>query len=267
MPDSPLPSFRAGVRLGPPPALRPDHALFLDIDGTLLDLAPTPEAVRVDASLVALLPELVQRLDGAVALITGRSIGDADRLFPGLRLPIAGQHGCERRDATGTLHMHAADPRTLARLRTLFADFASRHEGLRVEDKGASLALHYRQAPGLASHVHRTLRDAVAGDAAGGFRLQPGKKLLELRPGGRDKGTAIREFLREPPFAGRQAVFVGDDAGDEHGFAVVAARKGLAIKVGPGPTRARFRLPDVAAVRGWLAAPAADTTALHTEAR
>ena len=194
MPDSSLPSFRAGARLGPPPPLRADHALFLDIDGTLLDLAPTPEAVRVDASLVALLPDLVLRLDGALALVTGRSIGDADRLFPGLRLPIAGQHGCERRDATGTLHMHAADPRTLARLRTLFADFAARHEGLRVEDKGASLALHYRQAPGLASHVHRTLRDAVAGDAAGGFRLQPGKKLLELRPGGRDKGTAIREF-------------------------------------------------------------------------
>ncbi len=261
MPHSSLASFRAGARLGPPPPLRGDHALFLDIDGTLLDLAPTPQSVRVDAGVAALLPDLVERLGGAVALVTGRSIGDADRLFPGLRLPIAGQHGCERRDATGTLHLHAADRRTLARLRALFADFAARHEGLLVEDKGASLALHYRQAPGLASHVHRTLRDAIADGSAGGFRLQPGKKLLELRPGGRDKGTAIREFLREPPFAGRQAVFVGDDAGDEHGFAVVAARKGLAIKVGPGPTRARYRLPDVAAVRGWLAAPAAGAAA------
>jgi len=254
MSHSSLPSFRAGARLGPPPPLRQDCALFLDIDGTLLELAPTPQAVHVDAGLSRLLPRLQQQLDGAVALVTGRSISDVDRLFAGFAVPIAGQHGCERRDAAGTLHLHAPDRSTMLRLRDLFAAFAARHDGLLLEDKGASLALHYRQAPGLASHVHRTLRDAVASEGDHGYRLEPGKKLVELRPEGRNKGTAIRDFLREAPFAGRRPVFIGDDAGDEHGFAVVAARGGLAVKVGPGATRARHRLADVAAVRSWLAA-------------
>ena len=155
MSPSSLPSFRAGARLGPPPPLRADCALFLDIDGTLLDLAPTPQAVHVDAGLSRLLPRLQQQLDGAVALVTGRSISDVDRLFAGFPVPIAGQHGCERRDAAGTLHLHAPDRSTMLRLRDLFAAFAARHDGLLLEDKGASLALHYRQAPGLASHVHR----------------------------------------------------------------------------------------------------------------
>ena len=130
---------------------------------------------------------------------------------------------------------------------------AKRHPQLLLEDKGASLALHYRGSPELASHVHRTLRRSLAPDE--GYELQPGKMLLEVRPEGRDKGTAIDDFMAEAPFAGRVPVFVGDDLTDEHGFAVVERLGGWTVKVGPGRTAARFRLPDPAAVRQWLLAP------------
>jgi trehalose 6-phosphate phosphatase len=243
-------------RRGPPPLLHPGCALFLDIDGTLLELAPTPDSVSVDAGIAALLPALAHRLQGAVALITGRSMADADRLFRGLKLPIAGQHGLERRAADGSLHRHLPSLYGLERLRRDLTEFAARHDGLMLEDKGATLALHYRQAPRLASHVHRTLRAhlsaAVASEA--GWRLQPGKGILEVKPDGRDKGTVILEYMEEPPFSRRLPVFVGDDRTDEYGFIAVTVVGGWAVKVGRGPTNANYRLPNVAAVRKWLSA-------------
>ena len=245
-----------------PPALHADCALFLDIDGTLAELAPSPDAVRIDHAVAAALPQISARLGGALALITGRSITGADRPFRDLILPIAGQHGCERRDANGTLHLHAPVKATLAKLRKLFSDLAARHPGLLLEDKGATLALHYRQAPELASHVHRTLRSGTDEVGAAGYELQPGKQLLEIRPDGRDKGTAISDFMREQPFAGRLPVFVGDDRGDEHGFVVVKRMRGWSVKVGPGATAAQYRLADIAAVRQWLLALLPTTAAI-----
>jgi trehalose 6-phosphate phosphatase len=209
--------------------------------------------VRVDAHLTTLLPELADRLCGAVALITGRRLSDADRLFPGLTLPVAGQHGLERRAADGSIHLHKASMRGLERLRRGLARFAARHEGLMLEDKGATLALHYRLAPGLAAHVHRTLRTMLRNTPVSAeWRLQPGKRILEIKPDGRDKGTAILEYMAEPPFAGRVPVFVGDDLTDEYGFVAATHLGGWAVKVGRGATRAPFRLRDVAAVRSWL---------------
>lgn len=237
-----------------PPPLNERCAVFLDIDGTLLEIASAPDKVRVGPDLVPMLLTLRRRLGGAVALITGRSISDVDRLFPGMRMPIAGQHGCERRDAHGTMHLHARETATLQRLRTLFTEFARTHDGLMLEDKGSSLALHYRRAPQLAEHVHRTMRETVESTGTTAYRLQPGKQLLEVRPDGRDKGTAIGDFMNEAPFRGRQPVFIGDDRGDEHGFAVVERMRGWTIKVGPEPSRAEFRLADVTAVIDWLAA-------------
>jgi trehalose 6-phosphate phosphatase len=245
----PVPSSTA-----PPPPLAPDSALFLDIDGTLIELAPTPSSVQVDETIVELLPTLAIALNGAVALITGRSITDVDRLFPGLTLPIAGQHGSERRDANGTLYLHAPAWETLAKLRMLFTTFAASHPGLLLEDKGASLAIHYRQVPELADTVRRTVEQTVLRTAHGELALQPGKQLIEVRPDGRDKGTAIRDFMQERPFKGRRPVFVGDDVGDEHGFSVVRRMDGIAIKVGEGRTRAPYRLNNVADVRRWLSA-------------
>ena len=243
-------------RRGPPPVLHDGCALFLDIDGTLLELAPTPDSVRVDAGISALLPALAQRLHGAVALITGRSMADADRLFRGLSLPIAGQHGLERRAANGSLHRHLPSFAGLGRLRRDLKKFVARHEGLMLEDKGVTLALHYRQAPRLASHVHRTLRSHLAAALASesGWRLQPGNGVLEIKPDGRDKGTVILEYLEEAPFAQRLPVFVGDDKTDEYGFVAVTVAGGWAVKVGRGPTNANYRLPNVAAVRKWLSA-------------
>jgi len=249
-------SQRRHARRGPPPALDIDCAVFLDIDGTLLELAPTPEGVRVDAGIAALLPALARRLGGAVALVTGRAMADADRLFRGLSLPIAGLHGLERRSADGSLHRHLPSLSALDRLRGVLSQFAARHDGLFLEDKGATLALHYRQAPRLASLVHRTLRAHMTAALAfeSGWRLQPGKSILEIKPDGRDKGTAILEYLTEPPFAGRLPVFVGDDHTDEFGFDAVTIAGGWAVKVGRGTTNAQYRLPNVAAVRRWLAA-------------
>lgn len=238
--------------LTPPPSLGPEDALFLDVDGTLLELAPTPVDVRVDSEVAALLPGLHGVLRGACALVTGRALSDLDRIFPGLALPAAGQHGCERRDAQGALHLHAQDRATLARLRELFSAFAGRHDGLLLEDKGSTLALHYRMAPQLAAYVHRALKEAVDGLPDAALCLQPGKRLVEIRPEHRDKGAAIRDFMQELPFVGRRPVFVGDDHGDEQGFAVVQRLGGYGVKVGAGRTRALHRLPDVAAVRHWL---------------
>ena len=243
--------MRSASRRAPPP-LAEGCAIFLDIDGTLLELAPAPDAVHVDPALATLLPRVRRKLGGALALITGRSISDVDRLFAGFRMPVAGQHGCERRDTLGKLHLHAHATQTFQKLRTLFTDFARTHAGLLLEDKGSTLALHYRKAPQLAAKVYKTMSESVAASGTTMYRLQPGKELLELRPGDRDKGTAIRDFMAERPFKGRCPVFIGDDHGDEHGFKVVDALGGWSIKVGPGTTLARYRLPDVTAVRAWL---------------
>jgi trehalose 6-phosphate phosphatase len=260
MPDAALPPHhgtaapRPRARRAPPP-LGPRCALFLDIDGTLVELAPAPDLVHVDPGLASQLTALSRRLDGAIALITGRSIVDADRLFPGLNLPVAGQHGLERRSADGSIHRHRPSLPGVDQLREGLQRFAARHDGLLLEDKGATLALHYRRAPALASHVHRSVRAQLASSPHGrAWRLQPGKRVLEVKPEGRDKGSAIREYLREPPFAGRVPVFVGDDRTDEFGFAAAAAAGGWGVKVGPGATQARHRLADVAAVRRWLEA-------------
>lgn len=247
----------------PPPDLARDCALFLDIDGTLAELAQTPDAVRIDDQLAETLPRLARELGGALALVTGRSITNADRLFPGLKLAMAGQHGCERRDAIGTIHLHARGKETYVKLCKLLRGLAKRHPELLIEEKGAAIALHYRAVPQLASHVHQTLRRSIRD--AKGYTLQAGKMLLEVRPEGRDKGAAIDDFMAESPFAGRVPVFVGDDLTDEHGFATVERLGGWTVKVGVGRTMARFRLPNVAAVSRWLTAPIADAAPTSIE--
>lgn len=243
----------------PPPALRHDCALFLDIDGTLAELASVPEAVRVDQELVRSLPRIMRDLGGALALVTGRAITSADRLFPGLTLPMAGQHGCERRDAAGSIHLHAPHRKTQARLRKLLRRLARRHPQLLLEDKGAALALHYRAIPDLAPQLYRAVRRSLREDD--GYSLQPGKLLIEVKPHEFDKGTAINDFMAETPFAGRLPVFIGDDLTDEDGFASVERLGGWTVKVGGGRTRAQYRLPDVGAVIRWLLAPIHDAPA------
>lgn len=233
------------------PTPRLDWAYFFDIDGTLVDIAESPERVNVDAALRRLIETLHRSAGGAVALVSGRAIADIDALFPGSALPVAGQHGAERRDGAGTVTHHARLPAQFPQLRSELSDLVKRHAGLRLEDKGFSLALHYRQAPQLGGFVHRVMRSLHARRRKN-LHLQVGKRVVELLPAGSNKGSAVLEFMKEPPFRGRTPVFIGDDVTDEAAFAIVNRLGGHSVKVGPGPTTARWRLADVAAVRGWL---------------
>jgi len=239
-------------REGHPPLSR-DWCLFLDIDGTLLEHKDHPSEVVVDAALRSLLERLAASLDRSVALISGRSIDDVTRLFAPLDVPVAGLHGVEHRDASGTVHRHPIDERALHSAKAHLELVAAQNPGLFLEDKALSLALHYRTAPALAEFAEAAIRTA-ARDLGHRFEIQKGKMVWEVKPSGYDKGTAIDEYLEEPPFAGRTPVFLGDDLTDEVGFQLVNARGGHSIKVGPGRTRAQWRLPDASAVRGFLSA-------------
>lgn len=234
-----------------PPAPCIDWAYFLDVDGTLIDIADTPDAVRVDAVLLELIARLHRASGGAVALVSGRALSDLEHRLGALRLPLAGQHGLERRDAAGRLWIHAAPPAAKCAIEEALAPVLSRHPGLLLEDKGLTLALHYRLAPHLAAYAHRLMVRLTAA-AGAGLEVQRGKRVAEVKPSGIDKGTAVAEYLAESPFRGRRPVFIGDDLNDEHGFAEVNKLDGISIKVGKGASCARHRLRDVAAVRRWL---------------
>jgi trehalose 6-phosphate phosphatase len=242
-------------------------AYFFDIDGTLLDIAPTPDGVHVDRELCELIQRLHAATGGAVALISGRSIRDIDSIFHGDILPAAGQHGIERRDAAGYVSRHAFNIEPLARMRERLYDAAARHPGqLLLEDKGLSLALHYRLAPRLGGYANRLLR-SLQRELSADYVLQRGKLVVELKPAGKDKGSAIFEFMQETPFRGRTPVVVGDDTTDEYGFAMVNQLDGYSVKVGGGRSTAKWRLRNVRDVRAWVAralttdsgAPVADT--------
>ena len=229
----------------------PAWAFFFDIDGTLVDFADTPAGVRVDHAMQRLIVRLHESSGGAVALISGRSIVDIDRLFPGVMLPAAGQHGVERRDARGKVSYHSFPSQRLEWTHRQLTHEVESHPGLLLEHKGLSLALHYRRAPHLANYVHELARAALHRLGAR-YCVQTGKFVVELKPAGKDKGVAIKEFMQEEPFQGRIPVFVGDDATDEFGFAMVNPLHGHSVKVGPGATVAAFRLRSVPLVRTWL---------------
>jgi trehalose 6-phosphate phosphatase len=239
------------------PRFSADWALFLDIDGTLLEYAAHPQEVRVGQDLLQLLVGLRAATRGAIALVSGRSVEDVDQLFAPLALPVAGQHGTERRCADGTIHRHAPPLENLGHAAAALVRLTAAHSGLVLENKGMTLALHYRLAPRLRPLAEEKVR-ALAAELGDAFELQTGKFVIEIKPSGKDKGSAIAEFAAEAPFAGRRPVFIGDDLTDEPGFAVVNRLGGHSVKVGPGITRARWHLRDAAAVREWLAACIAD---------
>jgi trehalose 6-phosphate phosphatase len=233
------------------PPYAPNWAFFLDLDGTLLEIADTPDAVDADYSELALVGRLSQAAGGAVAVISGRALARIDQLLAPLVLPAAGQHGAERRDAQGVRHRHRFQANVLRPVAVGIRTFAAQHQGLVFEDKGASVALHYRLAPQLARAAQSMVREAAEplGEAV---EVQQGKMVVELKPAGCDKGKAIAQFMREAPFEGRVPVFLGDDVTDEYGFRVVNAMGGHAVKVGEGPSVARWRIDNPAAARAWL---------------
>lgn len=227
-------------------------AFFLDFDGTLVDLAPTPDAVLVPDALKHLLATLRDAADGALAIVSGRSIESIDALLAPLVLPVAGLHGAEWRDAQGAcVRQFDADAR-LPQMQAVLEAAVRAHPGMLLETKQISLALHYRNAPEREAQALEAVQRAIA-PFADAFVLQPGKMVFEIKPAGVDKGRAIESLLAGTPFAGRTPCFAGDDLTDEAGFAVVNARGGLSIKIGEGNTVAHTRLPSVAHLLAWLA--------------
>jgi trehalose 6-phosphate phosphatase len=235
------------------PAWDVRRALFLDVDGTLLEIMRHPDDVHAGPRLKHLLAAASESLGGALALVSGRTIASLDRMFAPLRFPAAGMHGLERRDANGAVHHPEGDADRLAAARRGLIDFVQSVAGLQLEDKGAALALHYRNAPALEDECRHRIENAR--EAAGeDFHVQQGKMVLELKPSGRNKGTAIAAFMDEAPFHGRQPVFIGDDFTDEDGFRAVNEMGGLSIRVGEAPgSVARLVAADVSEILDWLA--------------
>lgn len=227
-------------------------AVFLDFDGTLVNIAERPDLVHVPATLLTTIQAVHDCLDGALAVISGRSIADLDALLAPLQLPMAGVHGIEHRDQAGQTHSEKSSSIPEA-VRRRIVELAKVDPGLVLEDKGSSLALHYRQSPARESLIRTELR-TIYEDLDQDFILQDGKMVLEIRPNGANKGTAVEKFLANPPFAGRRPVFIGDDVTDEDAFRMVNQMNGYSVKVGAKDpaSAARYELKDVDAVRAWL---------------
>lgn len=224
-------------------------ALFLDFDGTLVDLAPQPDGVVLAPDLTVLLQQLQEALDGALAIVSGRPLEQLDAYLAPLLLPAAGVHGLERRDADGLLTALPA-PDT-QRLMERLAALVARHAGLLLEPKRGALALHYRLAPHLEQACIEAMNHAVT--RVPGFNVLRGKMVVEAKAAAVNKGDAIAAFMREPPFAGRRPVFAGDDVTDEAGFAWVQSEgKGVGVKIGNGPSLAQLQLDNPAALHQWL---------------
>ena len=234
----------------------PAIALFLDFDGTLVEIAPTPDAVRVEPGLVATLERLRTRLGGALAIVTGRPIAVIDDFLAPARFDAAGLHGVERRVGGVASGGGAGDPALRAGVARLQADVADL-AGVLIEDKGASVAVHWRLAAPRDAGTAEAAVVRVAGELGAAYRLQLGKAVGEIVPAAATKASAIRRFLDAPPYAGRRAVFLGDDRTDETAFASVAEAGGVGVRIGDGETAAARRLVAPADVRALLAAWAA----------
>ena len=226
-------------------------ALFLDVDGTLLAIRDDPADVSADKALIATLEACFDRLDGAMALISGRSVAEVDRILAPAVFPVAGAHGSELRESNGETVSAVDQPLPRDVLATL-ETFAARHDGLLLEHKRGGASLHYRRAPALEAECRR-LVDSLLTELGDSFRLIAGKMVFEIAPHKHDKGAAIEAFLEKPPFSGRVPIFLGDDVTDEDGFRVVNELGGLSIRVGPVEhSEARYQLGDVDDVQSWL---------------
>ena len=236
----------------PPDNLEPSNlALFLDVDGTLLDIEDHPADVRADQALIALLGRLSQGLDGALSLISGRTVDDIDRIFAPARFAAAGGHGAELRlhpDDSVSSAKWSLPTSIIERIR----EFAANSPGLLLEEKRGGMSLHYRRAPELEKQC-TTFVQSLLPEIEQDFRLIAGKMVFEFAPREHHKGAAISGMMQRDPFTRRRAVFVGDDVTDEDGFRAVNALGGIAIRVGGSRgSEAQYSLPDVAAVHRWL---------------
>ena len=248
-PDGAPAPVGSSLSLPAPPVVLQRPALFLDMDGVLAPLAETPGAVVPDARRTALLRRLAGRLEGRVAIISGRTLAEIDRITDGASAAASGVHGLERRRADGSLDQVAAAPAVRDAV-AAFGRFARDRPGTIVEDKVVSAGLHFRGAPDAAAEAG-ALAHSLVGET--GLALQAGNLVVELKTPGTDKGTALKAFMGEPPFEGAVPVMLGDDLTDEDGFRAAVELGGFGVLVGaPRHTSARFGLPDVEAVLAWL---------------
>jgi trehalose 6-phosphate phosphatase len=234
----------------PPPLPSLQWCLFLDVDGTLIELTDSPLETYADPELKALLSDVAERLGGAVALVSGRSIEYLDALFSPLRLAAAGLHGVERRKASGEMHGASFVDTRLDRARAALKAVVIANPGTLLEDKGRTIAVHFRMAPQAEAMVLEAMR-AVAAQLGSNYHIQGGNMMLEIKPRGFSKASAIKAFMHEPPFSGRTPVFVGDDLTDQDGFKSVEDQGGISIAVGDR-VHGQCRLENPAAVRAWL---------------
>jgi trehalose 6-phosphate phosphatase len=235
-------------------AVDPRATLLLDVDGTLLDMAPAPELVVVPSGLTDLLGRLHDHLKGALALVSGRPIADLDLLFAPLILPAAGEHGAEvRHDAEQPIVVLAARPEALASVHSRLTVAVADIPGVHIERKRTGFAIHYRQASHLAAELRRLVDDAVAEHTAD-IHVQPGKMVLEVKGRGCNKGRGVAALMEERPFAGRRPLFIGDDATDRDAFAAARQFGGHCVSVGSDNADiADWVFASPAAVRAWLA--------------
>jgi trehalose 6-phosphate phosphatase len=232
------------------PVLSLQWCLFLDVDGTLIELTDSPLETFAEPQLKAVLGQVSERLGGAVALVSGRSIEYLDALFDPLRLPAAGLHGVERRKASGVMHGASFVDAQLNQARAAVAALVQEHPGTSVEDKGRTIAIHYRMAPQAETAVRQSLA-AIAKPLGSNYHIQEGNMVLEIKPRGFTKASAIKAFMTEAPFSGRRPVFVGDDLTDQDGFRMVEDQGGISIAVGDR-VQGQYRFDNAAAVRTWL---------------
>jgi trehalose 6-phosphate phosphatase len=236
-------------------------AYFLDVDGTLVPIAESPDVVVPSGALCALLSGLSAACEGALALVSGRPLHELDVMFAPHRFPMAAQHGAEVRNPGGRVTWWEGHLPALQAVGAKMRRLADTDGRLRLEDKGLAISLHYRRAPHLGEGLTSTMLEMLA--PYRGLRLQPGKCVLEVCPAELSKGHAVEAFMRQVPFAGRRPVYIGDDLTDESGFEAVNAMGGISIKVGPEPSAATLRLADAAAVLHWLASRLPEEVAHH----
>jgi trehalose 6-phosphate phosphatase len=226
------------------------YCIFLDFDGTLVDIEDHPDDVRVDASTFRFIENLRSKVGDALALISGRDINVLDRLLHPLILPVAGVHGLQRRDAAGRLHTPIIDHRIVEAVAKDIQSAFSEEPGIAIERKTGAVAVHYRLRPDYEKRCHdlaeRLVRDRPK------LHLIKGNMVCEIRRDGKNKAAVIEEFLGERPFKGRKPIFAGDDTTDESGFVAVNANGGVSIKVGEGPSNAKFRVGGVLELREWF---------------
>lgn len=227
------------------------RAILLDVDGTILDIAETPVDVSVPQRLKRALAELHGRTNGALAFVSGRTLDDLDTLFAPLKLPSVGGHGAEIRVREGEL-LRKLDIRIDEGLKATITALVSKFEGVLVEDKGYSLALHYRLAPHYGSAVRETVVAVCGAHPTASIEILPGKAVIEIKPGAFNKGIGIRQLMGHPPFHGRQPIFIGDDVTDRAAFAVLPEFDGLGYSVGHELAGLAGSFPTPGDVRQWL---------------